>query len=196
MPNKALFIRQSIIIWAASFFSCLYFAGYAGAEEDIQWKELATKYTIIRYQSESDLKSFDRKVDYKAGSSESGLSWLFSSKDDNDPEEKLKDKIDALYRRAQEILGMRKAMEKVKINIYHDKGQLREAFFKLYKKKGNYRAWYIYELNTIYITIADLHEGMLAHEMAHSIIDHYLAVRPPTASAEILARYVDSHLLE
>ncbi|MFC1867599.1 hypothetical protein ACFL0H_05635 [Thermodesulfobacteriota bacterium] len=46
----------------------------------------------------------------------------------------------------------------------------------------------------MYITIEDLHEGMLAHEIAHSIIDHYLTVRPPSESAEILARYVDSHL--
>jgi hypothetical protein len=37
---------------------------------------------------------------------------------------------------------------------------------------------------------------MLAHEMAHSIIDHYLRVRPPHATAEILARYVDGHLFE
>jgi hypothetical protein len=32
--------------------------------------------------------------------------------------------------------------------------------------------------------------------MAHSIIDNYLLVRPPKATAEILARYVDSHLIE
>ena len=40
----------------------------------------------------------------------------------------------------------------------------------------------------------DVHEGMLAHEIAHSIIDHYLLVRPPRATAEILSRYVDAHL--
>ena len=39
-------------------------------------------------------------------------------------------------------------------------------------------------------------QGMLAHEMAHSIIDHYLTVRPPKRSAEILARFVDKHLAE
>ena len=40
----------------------------------------------------------------------------------------------------------------------------------------------------------DVHAGMLAHELAHAIIDHYLTVRPPAQTAEILARYVDSHL--
>ena len=55
-------------------------------------------------------------------------------------------------------------------------------------------AWYLYQYHSIYINLEDLHEGILAHEMAHSIIDHYLIIRPPGATAEILARYVDSHL--
>jgi hypothetical protein len=41
--------------------------------------------------------------------------------------------------------------------------------------------------NTIYLNVDDLHEELLAHEMAHAIIDHYLLVRPPPATAEILA---------
>jgi hypothetical protein len=41
-----------------------------------------------------------------------------------------------------------------------------------------------------------MHEGILAHEMAHAIIDQFLTVRPPSATAEILARYVDGHLFD
>ena len=37
---------------------------------------------------------------------------------------------------------------------------------------------------------------MLAHEMAHAIIDNFMKLRLPRATAEILARYVDAHLLE
>jgi hypothetical protein len=44
------------------------------------------------------------------------------------------------------------------------------------------------------MNVNDLHEGMLAHELAHAIVDHYLLVRPPRPTAEIIARYVDSHL--
>ena len=64
----------------------------------------------------------------------------------------------------------------------------------IYKKKREYRAWYIFEYNTIYLNVQDLHSEMFAHEMAHAIIDNYLAVRPPRATAEILARYVGKHL--
>ena len=196
MPNSPFLIKKSIRIYIISFLLLLIPSGYAGAGDDIQWKEIKSKYTVIRYQSDRDLEIFNDKVDYDPVSSESGLEWLLSSSGGNDPEKELVNKVDALYRRVQEILGMRKAMEKIKINIYHDKEQLKEAFFEIYRKEGNHRAWYVFELNTIFISIDDLHEGMLAHEMAHSIIDHYLTVRPPAASAEILARYVDSHLLE
>ncbi len=188
-PNKKLLLAT-----AAFLFFHLSAAGLIWAADDIAWQQMETKHAIIRYQSLDDLKIFDKKVNYSPGASESGLNWLFSRPEGKDFEEKLKNKVDALYERAQEILDMRKKMLKVKVNIYKDKEQLKDAFFKIYKKEGRYRAWYIFEFNTIYITIADLHEGMLAHEMAHSIIDHYLMIRPPPASAEILARYVDSHL--
>ena len=89
---------------------------------------------------------------------------------------------------------MRKKMKKVTINIYHNKNQLHEAYQEIYLSPCRVRAWYEYRFNTVYINVGDVHEGMLAHEMAHSIIDHYLLVRPPAATAEILARYVDSHL--
>ncbi len=48
----------------------------------------------------------------------------------------------------------------------------------------------------IFINADDIHEGMLTHEMTHHIIDHFLTVRPPRASAEILAVYVDAHLFK
>jgi hypothetical protein len=165
-------------------------------EDDISWIELETKHTIIKYQSEKDLKRFDKKIDYYPVSSSGLDEFLSFSSGKKDLKTKVKGKADALYRRAQDILGMRKPMKKVTINIYHNRRQLKSAFFEIYKKEGKFRAWYIYEFNTIYINVDDLHEGMLAHEMAHSIIDHYLTIRPPSASAEILARYVDSHLLE
>ena len=89
---------------------------------------------------------------------------------------------------------MRKQMKKVTINIYQNKDQLNKAFESIYSGSCRIRGWYRYRNNTVYLNVQDVHEGMLAHELAHAIIDHYLSVRPPRATAEILARYVDSHL--
>jgi len=173
----------------------------AATQDDISWQQFETKYTIIRYQSLEDLKKFDRKIDYSPGNW--GLKRLFSGTGASNLKEKLRKKVDALFERAQEILDMRKRTRKVFINIYPGKHNLKIAYRKIYKNSfrtynssHHPRAWYIHTFKTIYINVDDLHEGMLAHEMAHSIIDHYLLVRPPPATAEILARYVDAHLFD
>ena len=158
------------------------------------WQSLETKHTLIRYQSWEDLKKFNRKVDYSPGSW--GLKRLFAFTGSDTMPDALKKKVDALYERVQEILDMRKVMKKVTINIYQNKKQLHAAYHHIYKTPCQLRAWYAYEYNTIYLQVDDVHEGIVAHEIAHSIIDHYLIVRPPRATAEILARYVDSHLFD
>ena len=160
--------------------------------DDISWKSIETKYTIIYYQSFDDFKKFNCKVKYEQ--EEWSSKRLFSTHESNNLMERITIKVDALFERVQEILDMRKKMNKVSINIYHDKEQLNDAYSRIYKRPCRFRAWYRYTNNTVYVNVNDLHEGMMAHELAHSIIDHYLLVRPPAASAEILARYVDSHL--
>ena len=164
-------------------------------EEGSKWERFETKYAVIHHHSIEDLKKFDRKIDFSGG--DFSLKSLFSETNPEDTMGKIRLKIDALYERVQEILDMRKKFEKkVIIQLYPGKKETAKAYKELFGGELRVRAWYVYELNTIFINIDDVHEGMLAHEMAHSIIDHYLAVRPPRASAEILAVYVDTHLFK
>jgi len=165
----------------------------AFASDELSWKETKTRYTILRYQTLEDLIEFSKKINYSPGAS--GLGWLTHGSSSRSLEDRLKAKIDAIFQRVQQILDMRRKIEMVHIDLYQNKGQLSDAFKGLYHKECRLRAWYAFEKHTIYLNLEDLHEGMLAHEMAHAIIDHYFAMRPPSATAEILARYVDSHLL-
>ena len=158
-----------------------------------QWSTLKTKYLNVMYENERDLKTFHEKIDF---SSDSGsFSSFFSANKSSGTglEKKLTDKLDALIEKVQLILDMRKPINII-VRIYPDQTALHEAYFNIYKKKKELRAWYIFEYNTIYVNVQDLTAGMLAHESAHAIVDHFLAARPPRATAEILARYVDSHL--
>jgi len=191
MSGKNFLRRLLALIWVSLI---LLYPFTDLSADDTPWLNIETKHIIIDYQSLEDLKTFNKKVVYY--SARQSLKSLFSPSDSNSLTDKLKKKVDALYERAQEILDMRKRMNKVIINISHDEKQLQAAFYKIFKKKCSVRAWYIYEFNTIYINADDLNEGILAHEMAHAIIDHHFTVRPPEATAEILARYVDRHLLD
>jgi len=165
-------------------------ASAAGADTE-NWQSLPTKHTVIRFQSDRDLEQFNQSIDYSPGG---GFRALFGGSGGKDFSAKLIQKIDDLFARAQEILDMRKYMRRVHINIYSNKEKLQEVYLREVKSRGEFRAWYLFEQNTIYLQVEDINEGMLAHEMAHAIIDNFLQVRPPSASAEILARYVDAHL--
>lgn len=174
------------------FFSPLCVQAQEGGPDTIHWLRLETRHTVIQYQSLADLTRFHREVNF--GLHGWGLGQLFASSASDDLLAAVPKQMDSLYERVQEILDMRKKMEKVTVNLYSNKSQLRDAYLRIYHNECRIRAWYQYENNAVYVTLDDLSEGILAHEMAHSIIDHYLLVRPPTASAEILARYVDEHL--
>jgi len=158
------------------------------------WQKIKTKYIIIRYRTLENLKEFDTRVRYSPETS--GLKWLFPGGKAATLKDKIKIKVDALYERVQEILDMRRRMERVAIDIYPDKMQLYSASRNMSKKDRHYRAYYIYKENKIYINSNDLDEKLIAHEIAYSIISNYLPVRPPRASVEILARYASSNLRE
>ena len=147
--------------------------------------DMETKYTIIK-GSESDIENFREALD----------PWYpFRSIDSP------ADTVDGIFEIAQKLLGMKKKMKKIKINLYSDDEKLykeyleqKDTAFRGFDNARRFRAWYIHSEKTIYINVEDVDKGMLGHEMAHAIIDHYLLVRPPEKTAEILAKYVDSHL--
>ena len=160
----------------------------------IVWSSLQTKHTIIYFQSLEHLEQFNRSIRYGPGPH--GILFFFSHHGSEELHKEVSTKIDAMYERVQEILDMKKSLSRVKINLYGNSNQLHQAYSDLYGAECRIRAWYEYKNNTVYINVNDLHEGILAHELAHSIIDNYLIVHPPRATAEILARYVDLHLEE
>lgn len=188
--------KRLMVIRAAESFIVLIIAGHgagAAAADTAQWVQIDTKYSIIHYQTTRDLKTFNEHVEFGPELAWSLRRMVFGPQDD-ELIEIISQKVDAIYLRVQRILDMRKRMEKVNIKIYPDKTQLQANCADVYNKPCEFRAWFSLKTNTVHITAEDLNEGMLAHEIAHSIIDHFLLVAPPPATSEILARYVDGHL--
>lgn len=155
--------------------------------------KIETKHTTLTFSSAADVGTFNSAIDYGAGNS---LSSIFRSAKSQNAEKELVRKVDLLFEKVQLILDMRKKMRRVRVRVFSNEAQLYEAYEKIYKTRCTVRGWYLYEFNTVFLNVKDVHEGMLAHELGHAIIDHFLSVRPPRATAEILAKYVDKHLHE
>ena len=177
------------LMWINITMWCPQGTAHGEALSKVSRQSIETRHTIVQYGSLKDIKRFDSKIDYSPG--EGGFKSLFSGT--KCPIDSVKKKVDAVFERAQEILDMRGRVKKVVINICSKK-HFNEVRNRVVGKKSRIRSWYLFENNTIYINAYDVHDGILAHEMAHAIVNHYMTVRPPRATAEILARYVDKHL--
>lgn len=178
---------QTILIFVVSvilFITSLKPAVSQSIDTDFpEWKKINTRHTIIYYQCVENLETFNKKVTFNGQTKKADLAHTISNK------------IDAIFEKSQQLLGMHGFVPKIQIKVYKDKQQLNDAYFKIYQKKSDTRAWYTHEELTIFIQLDDLHNGMLAHEFAHAIIDHFMIIPPPGETAEILARYVDKHLV-
>ncbi|MCP3874536.1 MAG: hypothetical protein GY699_15445 [Desulfobacteraceae bacterium] len=186
---KRILIRIILIVPMLIFLAAM---NIFASESIDRWIELETQYTIIRYESIEILEQFHKTIHYGSGWWATTSSFAILSEEKNRKIATLK--IDSIFERVQEILDMRKKIQKIVVHVYSDRKSLEAAFVKVYKQDCPFKAWYEYKTNTVSLNVKDMNEGMLAHELAHGIIDHFFKVRPPKDTAEILAIYVDRHL--
>lgn len=191
--NADIHFKKNVPLCFIIFFTIIFNGNVYGETADtIIWKSIESTHTIIRYQSIEDLAMFNNSIKYGLAQTKAEINKKPQSH--KTLENIISEKSDILFERVQDILDMRRKMKKVIINIYPNKLQLYKVYTQLFNEPCAVRAWYLFKRNTVYINASDLHEGILAHEIAHSVIDHFLFISPPPASSEILARYVDSHL--
>lgn len=157
-------------------------------------QRIATKYTVIYYNTLLDLNNFNNHIKYPTEALDPKR--LLDSGDSKVLEGRTEKKVDALYERVQEILGIRKQLDKVAIYIFHNNVSLNHAIHRISKKEERLRSWYDHQGNALYLNANDLSERMLAHDMALSIIYLHLNLPPSQATAKILARHVARNLLQ
>ena len=192
MRKKKCVIRVAVhTLFFVFVVNCLFNVGECSATDGLHIVE--TKHTSLVFNSAADVAVLNDAINYPPES----LSRIFSLiTRSEDAEKEVVRKVDLLFEKVQQILDMRRKMKKVRVRLFSNADQLGVAYYKIYRKKNNIRGWYVHDFNTIYLNVRDVHEGVFAHELGHSVIDHFLSVRPPRATAEILAKYVDKHLFE
>ncbi|MBI5048576.1 MAG: hypothetical protein HZB54_06490 [Deltaproteobacteria bacterium] len=146
-----------------------------------------TQYASIYYLNDSDLNTFTRSI---------GKGFTFFGESQEKNPMLAKNRVDAIVERVRRLLDMYPPNLHFKVYIYPT---YRELGLK-YLGTGNFGkspiAFYNHKTAAIYISLPDITGGVLAHEIAHTVINFFFAVPPPTAMQEILAQYVDRHLWE
>ena len=177
--------------WPLVLIGCLVTTSWALAAEisDVtEWKRIDSRYCTIWLDPIVESKHVNKRVS----------TWRVRPKvrasEDESLEGKIAAKFDTIFRRAQEILDMYSPGIHTTIKIVKDQSNVEGIHAKRYGYGTKAVAFYLFEENTIYVAVKDLSEGVLAHEMAHCIIDHYFQVRPPRKVEELLAMHVDTQL--
>lgn len=130
---------------------------------------LSTRYATVHYSDDSDLNDFLWRL---TGQKMTGPSvpQLTSTR------------VDELVERVQSLLEMRPAAFRFDIFLK-----------KTYDGAGAI-AYYSHETKSITAVAGRVTDGVLAHEIAHAVINASFSPAPPEKSQEILAQYVDQHL--
>ena len=150
--------------------------------------EIDTSFAVVKYTDEDQLKTFNKKV---GGSS---YGFVFGSDRTGTPGEKTRSEIDQLIGRVQEILDMRPEGLHFTIEIFNTPEEVQAVYLKEYGSKVDFIAFYSPRSETVYVATKKLRRTVIAHEIAHAIIDRYFDKAPPVKVHELLAQYVEKQL--
>lgn len=156
-----------------------------------EWYTIETGYFTVYYRPGTDLYKIESALKKRVAYFSAGM-----PAEDAHVTDKIRYQLDLLFSRVEEILDMHPRGMRVTIKIFPTRLELGEEYFTIFKAREDHKSFYINKFNTIYASAEDLSDSVLAHEMAHAVVDRYFAVIPPEKVREMLASYVDLHLAE
>ncbi len=131
-------------------------------------KTLQTRFATIHYSDDREISDFLWRITGKR------LALTDSA-------ELVKNRVDELVERVETLLEMYPSPFQFSIQLEAHTLQDPVALF-------------YHRTRTITLAIDRVTDGVLAHEMAHAVINAYFPVPPPEKAQEILAQYVDKNL--
>ena len=152
-------------------------------------KRIESLYCTLLLDPELDVASVNRRI---------SVQWIplgtVRPASPSTPEQELAGKMDVLFRRVQEVLEMRPPSAHVTIYVKKSTDGVQAAHNACYGTGTPAIAFYIFEDNAIYASVGRLSEEVIAHEMAHCIMDHFFGMRPPRQMEEMMAVYATEKL--
>ena len=162
----------------------LFFSPVQAASAREEWKVYETNCCTIQYTDDTYLKAFTLRIG----------GFRFTSEGFDQRLSLLKPRIDKIMQKVQAALDMHPSDIHISILLYPDYKSLEKIFRQFTLAGHTPLAFYANKTKSIYVDVSSITDGVLAHEMAHSVINFYFRTPPPAKMQEILAQYVDLHL--
>ena len=152
--------------------------------------ELTSRYATIQYEKEELLRKFNRELLL------GNLSNLMRYKRSVTWQDEIKNKVDVIVERVIVVLDMRPDDVRFKIVLLPTEEDVQQVYKAKYDRKVDYIAFYAPKDKTVYVSVNDIRIGVFAHELGHLIIDLFYKTTTPSKIHEILAQFVETHLMD
>lgn len=150
-------------------------------------EELQTRYTKVIYQDIRQLQRFSDKITSPRLTIRPGNHILAT--------DEIAARIDALVEKMEKILEIAPRRLQFTISLHDNQAAIRAIYAEIYHQDVDFKAFYAPKNATVYVSLSDLKLVVLAHEIAHVIIDFHFVVSPSVTIHEVLAQYAASQLL-
>ncbi|MDD5130152.1 MAG: hypothetical protein PHS66_03755 [Candidatus Omnitrophica bacterium] len=157
-----------------------------------EWLSYGSSQVTFLYPSDINLRRLEARLRTRYFSVSSTERDLFTNPA-YPVEKRILARLESVLLRTEQVLAMYPPMD-LKIKIFRTREELSQEHVRLTGSLQRYKSFYVHGFETIYSSMQDISDSVIAHEMAHAVIDHYFRVPPPEKAAELLATYVDSHL--
>ncbi|MCM8787846.1 MAG: hypothetical protein NC935_07360 [Candidatus Omnitrophica bacterium] len=154
-------------------------------------KKIKSKHFTIYCAQDIEVTTLIQQLDI--GSSDKLLAGK-PMDEKNSSQAELADMLDTLFMRVCNILDMPLYSFQGNIKICKDIAQLATIYYNLFNKELHAPSFYVFDFNTIYVSLENFKRQIVGHEIAHAIISRYFVVLPPIKVQEILAGYVEYQL--
>ncbi len=182
---------KSSIILFTFFLLCHSVSGSSLAQPQAQEK-ISSRYATISYQGEPLLRSFNKRI--KLGS----LDYLLKRRISGELslQDQVSGKVDIIVERVETMLEMHPKNFRVDIIVVRSTDDVRALYKQKYRRDIEFLAFYSPSEKSIYISADEARSNILAHELAHAVIDQYFGVAAPVKIHELLAGYVSENFEE
>mgnify|MGYP001767742984 CR=1 FL=1 len=107
----------------------------------------------------------------------------------------LADILDAFFLWSCNVLDMQLYSYRGTVKVVADENALADIYRRLFgEERTGEKAFYVYEINTLYVAAPNFTKEIVGHEVAHAIISNFFVVQPPAKVQEVLAGYIEYQL--
>lgn len=173
------------------FFILSLFVGLLCVNENVQAQEQKSRYVTLSYTDRKVLQKFNENLRLNRK-----LSYAMRRKNVVTIADEVLAKADIIVEKVEVVLDMFPDNYHVRLVLLADRTAVARIYKQKYGKRVGHIAYYSLSEKTIYISADDTHLRVLAHEIGHSVVDHYFKVRPPYNIHELMAQFAEKHVVD